>query len=249
MMKFSKRAEIKNVCKKNGSAIITLVSKNGPLNFLGGQYVILNSGLKTKDGKEIKRAYSIFSSDTQQEEFQICIQPVTGGLISNHIPNLAIGSELEFSGPWGKFVENPNWPKKGKVLLIATDIGITAIHSILHSLRWKDKLKDTYVLWYLFLKEKSISVQEILKRLPKGFHFLNVISVSKINHPNRSEECIRSLKEELTTLDFPQSAFLAGDGKLIRVAQDFLLKSGLDEKFIGMETFFNSTKKSEIISR
>ncbi|EMF43776.1 oxidoreductase, FAD-binding domain protein, partial [Leptospira interrogans serovar Lora str. TE 1992] len=164
MTKFSKRAEIKNICKKNGSVIITFVSKNGPLNFLGGQYIILNSGLKTKDGKEIKRAYSIFSSDAQQEEFQICIQPVTGGIISNHIPNLAIGSELEFSGPWGKFFENPNWPKKGKILLIATDIGITAIHSILHSLRWKDKLKDTYVLWYLFLKDKSISVQEVLKR-------------------------------------------------------------------------------------
>lgn len=114
MTKFSKRAEIKNICKKNGSVIITFVSKNGPLNFLGGQYIILNSGLKTKDGKEIKRAYSIFSSDAQQEEFQICIQPVTGGIISNHIPNLAIGSELEFSGPWGKFFENPNWPKKEK---------------------------------------------------------------------------------------------------------------------------------------
>ncbi|WP_078128689.1 FAD-dependent oxidoreductase [Leptospira alexanderi] len=243
MTTLPKRAEVKKIVKTDGSATITFVSKNGPLNFLGGQYVIFNSGLKTPEGKEIKRAYSIFSSDLQQEEFQICIQPIQGGPASNHIPNLAIGSELEFSGPWGKFIGNPDWPKKGKTLLVATDTGITAINAILHSSRWKFKLKETSVLWFFFPKEKSVPVQEILQRLPKEFHFLNVIPIPKINHPYRSEECIRSFIEELDSSIFPTSAFLAGDGKLIRTMKNILLVRGMNEEDIGMETFFNSAKK------
>ncbi|MBE8398271.1 oxidoreductase, partial [Leptospira borgpetersenii serovar Hardjo-bovis] len=121
MTTLPKRAEGKNNVKTDGAATITFVSKNGPLNFLGGQYVIFNSGLKTHEGKVIKRAYSIFSSDLPQEEFQICIQPIQGGPASNHIPNLALDSVLEFSGPWGKVIGNPDRPKTGRTLLVATD--------------------------------------------------------------------------------------------------------------------------------
>lgn len=244
-----KKAKIKNIVRTKGSATITFVSLNGPLNFLGGQYVILNSGVKTDEGKEIKRAYSILSSDRYQGEFQICIQPVDKGLASSHIPNLAIGVELEFSGPWGKFIGNSEWPREGKTLLVATDTGITAIFSILHSQRWKDKLKDTNVIWYVSREEEFLPVRDILDGLPNGFNSLNVIPISKINDPKREEECLCSFTDELDASILPINAFLAGDGKLIRILKDVLLVRGILEENIGTEIFFNSSRQSESVSR
>ncbi|TGM03662.1 FAD-dependent oxidoreductase [Leptospira barantonii] len=244
-----KKARIKNVTRTNGSATITFVSLDGPLDFLGGQYVIFNSGVKTNEGKEIKRAYSILSSDRYQGEFQICVQPVEEGLASLHIPNLAIGSELEFSGPWGKFIGNLQWPREGKTLLVATDTGITAIFSILHSQRWKEKLKDTNVIWYVSRESEFLPVRDVMEGLPIGFNSMNVIPISKVNDPKREAECLCSFTDELNASVLPTNAFLAGDGKLIRIVKDVLLAKGVLEENIGAEIFFNSPRQSESVKR
>lgn len=244
-----KKARIKNIARTAGSVTITFVSLDGPLDFLGGQYVIFNSGVKTEDGKGIKRAYSILSSDQYQGEFQICIQPVKEGLASLHIPNLAIGAELEFSGPWGKFIGNPRWPQEGKTLLVATDTGITAIFSILHSQRWKEKLKDTNVIWYVSREAEFLPVRDIREGLPKEFNSLNVIPISKINDPKREEECLCSFTDELNASILPVNVFLAGDGKLIRIMKDLLVTRGVLEENMGVEIFFNSPRQSESVKR
>ncbi|TGK27752.1 FAD-dependent oxidoreductase [Leptospira yasudae] len=240
-----KKAVVQNVIRTEGSATITFVSKSGPLHFLGGQYVIFNCGFIAEEEKEIKRAYSIFSSDDKQEEFQIRIQPLNGGFASRYIPNLAIGSELDFSGPWGKFIANPSWPREGRILLVATDTGITAIISLLQSNRWKDKFERTTVLWFLSPADGFISVQEVLNLLPNTFHSLHILPISPIGDRLREKECLRAVTEELDSSVLPNNAFLAGDGKLIRMIRDVLLVRGLSDENIGLETFFHSMRESE----
>ena len=113
--------------------LLTFQMEEGrPLGFIGGQYVIVNTGLPLPGGKIAKRAYSILSADTDQHRFQIAVKRIGVGPGSNFMHALAVGAELTFSGPWGKF-----YPADGEApvptLVFATDTGITAALGLFRS--------------------------------------------------------------------------------------------------------------------
>ncbi|MCG8424127.1 MAG: FAD-binding oxidoreductase [Proteobacteria bacterium] len=84
--------------------LLELATQEGePLGFTGGQYIIIDSGIEVADGKKVKRAYSVITSDTEQNCFQLAIRRIGGGLGSNFMNDIAVGTELAFSGPWGKW--------------------------------------------------------------------------------------------------------------------------------------------------
>ena len=60
-----------------------------PLGYVGGQYIIVDSGLVLDNGKEAKRAYSILSTDTEQTRLQLAVMRIPGGRCSGA---LAAGS-------------------------------------------------------------------------------------------------------------------------------------------------------------
>ncbi|AOP36526.1 flavodoxin reductase [Leptospira tipperaryensis] len=240
-----KKIKIKNILHTSNVCTITFNSLNGPLNFIGGQYIILNSGLKSAEGKEFKRAYSVISSDVNQEEFDITFQVLYEGMVSKHLSRLNVGDELEFSGPWGKFLGNPEWPHPGKTLLVATDTGITAIQSILHSSGWKKRLSDTRVLWLFSEADKFIPISKILESIPNECGVFQTRIIPAINDFERMEKFEQIL---INTLDFyyiPENAFLAGDGRLLQITKEFLLNRGVLEDRIGVEAFFHSVKETK----
>jgi ferredoxin-NADP reductase len=49
-----------------GRALDLALLSDEPLGFVGGQYVIVDTGVVLPNGKAAKRAYSILSSDDQQ---------------------------------------------------------------------------------------------------------------------------------------------------------------------------------------
>lgn len=83
------------------------------LDYVGGQYIILNTGIKDGEGNDVKRAYSLFSRDDNQKQFELCIKTVPGGKASGHLVALETGAELAFSGPWGKFIKTLSGREKG----------------------------------------------------------------------------------------------------------------------------------------
>src|SRR6266545_4603220 len=93
-----------------------------PLGFIGGQYVIVDSGLVLESGKAIKRAYSLLSEDSEQCRFQIAVKRISGGRGSAFIHELPVGADIRFSGPWGKLF--PQNGARGSTLVLATDTGI-----------------------------------------------------------------------------------------------------------------------------
>src|ERR1700677_3322512 len=142
-----------------------------PLGFVGGQYIIVNTGLPLPAGKVAKRAYSILSCDSDQHRFQIAVRRIGTGPGSNFMHVLAVGSELTFSGPWGKFFPDESEPDV-PTLVFATDTGITAALGLLRSPRMR-RSTSTRSVWFVDSLDYFISeaiVREFLRRAepPEG---------------------------------------------------------------------------------
>ena len=53
------------------------------LNFLGGQYIIIDSKIPINEKKNYKRAYTIISSESDQQNFSISYKKIKNGIVSN----------------------------------------------------------------------------------------------------------------------------------------------------------------------
>src|SRR5947199_8371009 len=73
----------------------------GPrLAFRPGQFI---SCLLPVGGETLIRPYSIASSP-EEDDLEICLNLVPGGLASPHLLRLPVGAAVRFTGPWGTFV-------------------------------------------------------------------------------------------------------------------------------------------------
>src|SRR5689334_18681111 len=130
------------------------MSDPADLGFIGGQYIIIDSGLTLPSGKAAKRAYSIASPDSEQTRFELVARRIDGGICSNYLHELEVGATLKFSGPWGKFLPvsldvdaqlagagAPAAP--GSTWIIATDTGITAALGLLAGAAFRERRAQT----------------------------------------------------------------------------------------------------------
>jgi ferredoxin-NADP reductase len=97
--------------------------------FVPGQWLSVKA--HTPDGEEITRAYSIASPPSANGHVAFCLNRVQDGFMSNHLCDLAEGSEITFQGPFGDFILRP--PLRD-TLFIATGTGIAPFRSMLHGL-------------------------------------------------------------------------------------------------------------------
>lgn len=212
------------------------------LGFVGGQYVILNTGAKDASGADIKRAYSIFSADSSQREFDLVIRRIPDGPASQHLATLAIGSTLQFSGPWGKFIKNPEWPSSGPTVLVATDTGITAVLGLLRAQKMAPHLNHCSALWLTTGPTDFLPFELVRAHLPAGYQGLEIHTVPAWNDPARAAQAMNALNQMLHSMPKPENAFLAGDGQVLREMQTALVELGLNAEAIGVEPFFNKIK-------
>ena len=93
-----------------------------PLGSVGGKYVIVNTGVVSGE-KAVKRAYSLLPVPGSAQRAHLTIKRLEG-LGSNAMHAAPLGTELSFSGPWGKLV--PEGGIAERALVLATDTGITS---------------------------------------------------------------------------------------------------------------------------
>ncbi|TGK02084.1 FAD-dependent oxidoreductase [Leptospira selangorensis] len=238
---------LKLIHKENISASSDIYSfkksDGSPFEFVGGQYVILNAGID-EDGKVIKRAYSILSSDSKTDSFQICVKRLGTGKASSILPELILGSELEYSGPWGKFVGDPIWPSPGFSLILATDTGITSLAGLLLSKKFSGRLDSTIAVWLKTKEEDFLSESELAKILSGIPNLPNIFQIPPISDQNRISNALEILKSILGDCTVPENVFLSGDGNVLREVRSELVRLGTLESRIGMEAFFNTQRNT-----
>lgn len=110
-------------------------------DFIPGQFVTLLLG---HDGKKLRRSYSIASIPEQEPSIDFAASYVSGGVASELLFNLSIGSELEASGPSGRLVLRDE-DQARRYLLIATGTGVTPYRSMLPTLLKRSETMGTEI--------------------------------------------------------------------------------------------------------
>jgi ferredoxin-NADP reductase len=212
-----------------------------PLGFVGGQYVIVDSGLVLPNGKAAKRAYSILSADSDQRRFQLASKRIPGGLGSGFLHELPAGAEVKFSGPWGKL--HPPDGAAGPTLVLATDTGITAALGLVCGRRFQALLATTALLWLRTSPGYFLPEDLVRARLPGALASADVGDLPPIDHPER----VPWVRVRLRGLVQPGrlgQAFIAGDGAVNYALLDDLVAAGVPATRDSVESFFNMPKKA-----
>lgn len=212
-----------------------------PLGFVGGQYLILDSRIVLPSGKAVKRAYSFLTSDAEQVHFQLAVKRIPDGLGSAFVHGLETGTDISFSGPWGKFF--PREGASGRTLILATDTGITAALGLLHATRFAQLLPQTLLIWLRASPDYFLPAEFVRTHVPVDCGEMRIEAIPAIGHPERIPHARAILRQVMSQGDLAQ-AFIAGDGIVNQVLLDELAAAGVTVNKDNVESFFNMPKKS-----
>jgi ferredoxin-NADP reductase len=212
----------------------------GEVGFVGGQYIIVNTGIELPGGKLAKRAYSILSSDDDQREFQLAVRRVGEGPGSNFMHRIEVGAELTFSGPWGKFVTNCESP--GPRLVFATDTGITAAVGLLQGLSSRARSDATTAVWFVESEDYFLSSSFVESFVSSRCQTFKVAAAREVGDATRVGSALATLERSLEST-LPSTAFLAGDGAVIYPLRERLVAAGMQKENIHLEAFFNNPER------
>jgi ferredoxin-NADP reductase len=101
-------------------------------DFVAGQFVSIR---ESRGEKFITRAYSIASPPRANNTFDLCLNRVENGFMSNFLCDLTVGQTTSFHGPHGLFVLKP---EVEDVILVATGTGVAPFRSMVQHLLAKD---------------------------------------------------------------------------------------------------------------
>lgn len=219
-----------------------------PLGFSGGQYVIVDSGLLRPNGKAAKRAYSMLTSDAEQRRIQLVVKRIPDGLSSEFMHRLRPGDGVKLSGPWGKLgapsaegilAAEPAGPR---VLVLATDTGISAAIGLVRSARFRPLLPHTLLLWSRVSEADFVTDAFVREHVPHGCE-LRARPLPPVHHPERLPQA-RAMLAGILDGSRIEHARLAGDGVInYGLMSDFAARGvtlGRDD----VESFFNMPLKS-----
>jgi ferredoxin-NADP reductase len=148
-------------------------------NFIAGQFVSVRE--PKGDGKFITRAYSIASEPRTDSTFDLCLNRVENGFMSNYLCDREVGDEVHVHGPHGHFVLHDEMKD---TLFISTGTGIAPFRSMG---RWLLHHPERYIghnFWVIYgtRYEEDIYYREEFEQLERehpNFHYVCTLSRSR----------------------------------------------------------------------
>lgn len=212
-----------------------------PLGFVGGQYIIIDSGRVSSAGKAIKRAYSMISGDADQRTFQLAVKRIPDGLGSEFLHELGCNVEICFSGPWGKMVAQPI--RKGTTLILATDTGVSAALGMLRSTGVQSILDRVALVWLRTTSSYFLTDAYVHERIPSGcadVRFADLAPIGAADRITQARAALHAVMQRTTVVQ----AFFAGDGAVNYALLDDVVAAGIAATRDSVESFFNMPKQS-----
>jgi NAD(P)H-flavin reductase len=144
--------------------------------FVPGQFVTIRQ--PRSDGKVHTRAYSIASPPRRDATFDLCLNRVEEGFLSNWLCDLEIGARVQFHGPHGLFTLRE--PQQD-ALFIATGTGIAPIRSMVEWLFAAPERNRGREYWLVFgtRYEHSLYYRDEFERIARenaNFHYVPTLS-------------------------------------------------------------------------
>ena len=245
--------KIKEIIKETSTAVSILFDIPADLQnnytFTAGQYVTV----KTKvNGEEIRRAYSICSSE-KSGDLKIAIKAIENGKFSNYAYNdLKTGDTIDVSSPEGNFSLKTDLEKSNRYLAFVAGSGITPVLSMIKTVL-ENEPKSTFTLVYGNKTTEDIIFKNELDALSKKFiarlnlkYVLSKEEKSGTLHGRINKEKVNYIvREKFNHLNFDEF-FLCGPEEMINEVSKTLTEDGFLEENIHFELFFSSADTKDV---
>ena len=245
--------KIKEVKKETPSAVSLLFDIPSNLaslfHFTTGQYVTLKTSI---DGTEVRRAYSICSSE-KSGDLRVAVKTIPEGLFSNFaFSTLEAGAVLDVSPPEGNFLLKTAANQSKNYLAFAAGSGITPIFSMVKTVL-ESEPKSSFTLVYGNKSEKETLFKEALDTLTKKH--LARLRLQYVYSQERVEEALLGRIDKSTTNYIVKnkfkhtpfdSVFLCGPEDMIQTVTETLTENGFHKENIHFELFFSLADSKEI---
>lgn len=202
------------------------------LGHRAGQYILLHA--RANDGSVVKRAYSVATQPAEDPEFGLCVRLIPGRPASEFVHAVTPGTEVSFTGPWGKFVVED---RPRDLTLVATGTGISCTGAIVEDHLARDEPGRVRLLWGL-RRESDVHGLPRLQDLARAHpNFSYTIALSQ---PGPAWTGCRGRVTDLLRSELqPDSLYyLAGNGAMIADAEELLVAAGVPPASVRKEVFF-----------
>ncbi len=229
--------------------------------YQAGQYLTFRFVI---DGKEVRRAYSM-SSAPFEDDLQVTVKRVRGGLVSNYIADkIGPGNTIDVMPPQGRFTTNVDANNRKTYYFFSAGSGITPLMSLLKTIL-EEEPQSTVFLLYGNRNENTIIFKEALHQLQNKFTgqlvvehtlsqpirekvggFTGFFKKATINWQGWTgridhQKVARFLGEYPKRYEQTEY-FLCGPGDMIDTVESALLGQGVPKKTICSERFLNENE-------
>src|SRR6059036_3686522 len=193
----------------------------GPrIAFRPGQFI---SALLPIGGDTLIRPYSL-ASDPENDDLEICLNLVPGGLGSPYLLGLPVGATVRFTGPWGTFVLDR--APEAEAIFIADGTGIAPIRPMLRRAVATATRHPLHLLYGAAGPERLLYRAELeaMAREHTGFRFEHVPSARL-----RDEIARRWVDGDA---DRARLFFICGVGAIVPALRDLLRGAGYERRAV-----------------
>lgn len=213
----------------------------GILAFEPGQFLTIHF---QKDGKAIKRSYSIATVPGQSEYVEFSAGAVEGGPGTELLFNLKPGDSIQVMGPFGRLILRDEHPKR--YIFVATSTGVTPYRSMMPLLaeRMQNEGTEMVLLEGVQYREDLLFGDEFLafaKANPK-FTFRAHFSRDALTNPQPHEFSgyVQTAFADLNPNPETDVVYLCGNPGMIDAAFADLTARGFDVKNVRREKYISN---------
>ncbi|HET8668299.1 MAG TPA: FAD-binding oxidoreductase [Terriglobales bacterium] len=210
-------------------------------DFKAGQFVSVKE--RKADGREQTRAYSIASPPRGDRSFDLCLNRVEEGFMSNYLCSLDEGQEIRWHGPHGLFTLKE--PVQDS-LFVCTGTGVAPFRSMLHYLFADPARNAGHDFWLIFgtRYEEDLyyaaEFREMERRYP-NFHYIASLSRAKDGWKGARgyvQEHVRRLLESVPNRGAgSMHAYICGLFEMVDANRKLLAELGWDRKSVFYERY------------
>ena len=211
---------------------LRLLPLERPIPFQPGQWVSLK--LPIGDRNPLTRAYTMADPPSTTDELVLVFDRVPDGAGSEYLFHVKEGTELDVTGPYGRFVLPV--PLEKDILFLARYTGIVPVRCMLHHAQSTD---SQIVLIYTMPSDvESLYHAEFteLASHRQGFHYVPITSTLHSDVSVQEWPESKALQPYVTP-SRPLSLFISGVRAFVRPLRGYLMERGFERREIRAETY------------
>ncbi len=215
-------------------ALRFMVDGAEPMRYLPGQYMSLTLPI---DGGTVYRSYTMSSSPTAGEVFEITVKRVEGGVASNWLcNNVAVDDRITMNGPHGHFTCAPK--PRAKMLLLSAGSGVTPMLSMARWVRDLDVATDVVYFHSAKTADDLMFGDEMDQLAADHPRFRQVLSFTRGKRKGHLSGRLSLAQLQKAVPDYlERSVFVCGPEGFMATARQIMQESGFPMRRFFAESF------------